>query len=126
MKTRVCKRCGSEKPITEFQQLKYNTRRFNCKACRVEEATDLRFKKLYGISLDEYGIKRKEQNYCCAICGIHEDEHTRGKLFVDHCHETGNYRALLCTLCNSLLGMAKDDPQLLEKAADYLRRHGRT
>lgn len=126
METRICKRCNCEKPITDFQQLKYNTRRFNCKACRVEEAIDGRFKKEYGIDLNQYNEQRKEQDYSCKICGVHEEQHSRGKLFVDHCHATGKYRALLCTTCNSLLGMAKDNPELLAKAAEYLRKHGRT
>lgn len=122
---KICKKCNTEKPIEDFQQLKYNTTRFSCKACRVEEAKELRFKKVYGITAAEYNTYRKQQNYCCDICGIHEEQHSRGKLFIDHCHETGNYRALLCTTCNSLLGMAKDSPELLHKAADYLRKYGR-
>jgi hypothetical protein len=126
METRLCKKCNCEKPLTDFQQLKYNTRRFNCKACRVQEAIDARFQKTYGITLDEYHKLREEQNYSCKICGVHEENHSRGKLFVDHCHTTGKYRALLCTTCNSLLGMAKDNPELLAEAAEYLRTYGRT
>ena len=126
MELRLCKSCNVEKPIDDFQKLTYNTSRFSCKACRVEEAKDYRFRKEYGISRDEYHEKRKEQNYSCVICNKHEDNHSRGTLFVDHDHETGKYRALLCTTCNTLLGMAKDSPELLEKAAEYLRKHGRT
>lgn len=123
MELRLCKSCNIEKPIDEFQKLTYNTSRFSCKACRVEEAKDYRFKKEYGISREEYQEKRKEQDYSCAICCKHEDNHSRGTLFVDHDHETGKYRALLCTQCNSALGMVYDKVDILKKMIDYLEKH---
>jgi hypothetical protein len=126
MKTRQCKGCGEHKPLFDFQQLKYNTRRFNCKACRVKEAVDARFKKTYGISYEEYEEKRKEVQYCCEICGKHEEDHSRGKLFVDHDHDTGKYRGLLCTQCNSALGMVYDNVEILQKMIEYLQKHGNT
>ena len=123
METRTCKGCGEDKPLFDFQQLKYNTRRFNCKACRVKEAVDIRFKKTYGITYAEYEEKRKEVEYCCEICGKHEEDHSRGKLFVDHDHDTGKYRGLLCTQCNSALGMVYDNIGILQNMIDYLQKH---
>ena len=41
---------------------------------------------------------------------------------IDHDHETGFVRGILCSLCNTLLGHAKDDPEILRKAAEYLDR----
>jgi len=60
-----------------------------------------------------------EQEGCCAICGKHQSEQKK-RLEVDHCHETGHVRALLCTNCNTALGKFYDDPELLYRAADYL------
>lgn len=123
---RTCKRCKEDKPLFDFQQLKYNTRRFNCKACRVQEAVDARYIKMYGITYDEYEAKRKEVSFCCEVCGKHEEDHSRGKLFVDHNHETGKYRGLLCTQCNSALGMVYDNIEILQSMIGYLQKHDNT
>lgn len=80
-------------------------------------------KKHYKMSLDEYAARFKEQNECCAICGIHYTLAVHKQLMVDHCHQTGNVRELLCDLCNTALGKFKDSPELLIKAADYIRKH---
>ncbi len=77
-------------------------------------------KATYGISLVEYNTMFENQQGCCAICGTHQIEFSRS-LSVDHCHATGKIRKLLCGHCNTLLGMAKDDPKILQKAIDYLK-----
>lgn len=67
------------------------------------------------------------QGHLCAICG--RPEVSVGKfgeprrLAIDHCHQTGAVRELLCMRCNTMLGSAEDDPARLERAAAYLRRH---
>lgn len=72
----------------------------------------------------EYEAKLVEQNYSCAICGIeHAPEVPKGKLVVDHNHETNEVRDLLCHSCNMGLGKFYDNPQLLRQAADYLGKH---
>lgn len=69
----------------------------------------------------------ERQGHVCAICGLRETAVTKtGKtrrLAIDHCHRTGVVRELLCMRCNLLIGSAKDDPDRLESAAAYLRRH---
>ena len=77
------------------------------------------FKYRYGITLDDYKIMVNEQNNKCKICG--QPPSKRG-LFVDHCHMTNNIRGLLCQACNIAIGQMKDDPERLEKAANYVRR----
>lgn len=78
-------------------------------------------KQNYGITLEQYFDICKAQIYRCAICGEPEP---RG-LVVDHCHATNKVRELLCDACNRGLGSFKDKPEVLEKAAKYLRRHGK-
>jgi hypothetical protein len=82
-------------------------------------------KKRYGITADQYDKMIIDQNNGCAICGSTEmggrGEATR--LAVDHNHKTGKVRGLLCTSCNNGLGRFKDDPELLVKAATYLRSY---
>ena len=85
----------------------------------------LRLKYQYGISPEEYDELVKNQDGKCYLCGI--EENYNGKpLYVDHCHTSGKIRKLLCQHCNSGLGMFRDNPELLEKAAEYVREHGRT
>lgn len=72
----------------------------------------------YGITQEEFESKLKQQDYKCAICFRHLD-----KPFVDHNHDTEIVRDLLCRDCNSMLGFAKDNIEILESAIQYLRRH---
>jgi Recombination endonuclease VII len=81
------------------------------------------YKNKYGITLEIYDEMRELQNYCCAICGNHEDSGKFGKLFVDHDHKTGKIRQLLCDKCNVGLGSFKDSPDFLKNAIEYLIRH---
>lgn len=75
--------------------------------------------KQYGINVDEYNRLRVIQDARCRICGKHESE-LKTALVVDHCHDTGIIRALLCSACNVGIGNLQDDPQLCANAADYL------
>ena len=75
-------------------------------------------KRRYGISHEEYFRLEKEQGKVCAICG---KPNTPGRdLAVDHSHITGVVRGLLCTRCNVILGLVKDNPEHLLEAALYL------
>jgi len=81
----------------------------------------------FGIGADEYDSMHENQNGVCAICGGRE---TRPKpngepkrLSVDHCHKTGRIRGLLCSGCNTALGLFNDDIELILKAAMYLESH---
>lgn len=76
----------------------------------------------YGISVEQYEDMLKEQDNSCKICGKHEDEELHS-LAVDHCHDTGKVRSLLCMSCNTGLGLFKDNKELLIKAQDYLEKH---
>jgi len=72
---------------------------------------------MYGISIDD--IKRMEvgQDFSCATCG------KESKLYVDHCHDSGNVRGLLCHHCNTALGMALDNIDTLKAMIKYLEKH---
>jgi len=80
-------------------------------------------KMLYGMNGDEVAAMTSAQGGRCSICGRIPRE---GRvLVIDHDHDTGVVRALLCRQCNIMLGCAKDDPDVLRAAADYLERHSR-
>jgi Recombination endonuclease VII len=84
----------------------------------------------YSITLDEYVALAEAQNECCAICGnvglasreLVTIADRKYVLAVDHCHKDGQVRGLLCTRCNSLLGMARDSEEILMAAVRYLQR----
>jgi recombination endonuclease VII len=61
------------------------------------------------------------QKGLCAICN--KPPVPGRKLSVDHNHDTGQVRELLCPCCNSLLGMAKESDEILQRARDYLKKH---
>lgn len=76
------------------------------------------------VNYDELADK---QGHRCAICHRPETAVSKlgkpRKLSIDHCHESGKTRELLCMKCNILLGSAKDDPNILERAVAYLMKH---
>lgn len=74
----------------------------------------------YGITLEEYEKMLVYQDGVCAICGGPPCGSQR--LFVDHDHETGVVRGLLCGRCNSMLGLADDSPHRLAEAMAYLTK----
>lgn len=76
----------------------------------------------YNITMDDYNKMVAKQNGNCDICGKHQDE-LKIFLTVDHSHETGKIRGLLCTRCNLVIGCAKDDISILKNAIKYLKRN---
>lgn len=113
-----CSRCKQEKPGTLefFPPHKYKANGLDswCRACRSDYRKETRLPK--GIAESEiaraYAARATE---ICVICGSNEN------LTVDHDHSTGMVRGALCNNCNLGLGHFKDDPELLELAALYLR-----
>lgn len=111
---------SDRKHLPDDRPSKYSS---SCKECQSLK-TKLKF---FDITLEEFLELQKSHNDCCGICGIHESEarNLRTKhygLYVDHCHDTGKVRGLLCHNCNLVLGQAKDDIDILKKAIDYLNR----
>lgn len=79
-------------------------------------------KREYNISLEGYNKILQDQENKCAICNIHKDDLGGGRvnLDVDHCHETGKIRGLLCPNCNKALGLLKDNINIVQKMTEYL------
>jgi hypothetical protein len=87
-----------------------------------EELRDSWYRTKYGITLEDYNQMFADQNGCCAICGVHQVE-VKTRLAVDHCHETGVVRGLLCKRCNMGLGYFDDCAENLAKAIIYLQEN---
>jgi hypothetical protein len=86
-------------------------------------------RRRYGIDIARYEEMLTEQGGVCAICSKPEGNEMRGKvlsLAVDHCHATGVVRALLCSACNTAIGLLNDDAALLAKAQAYVLYHAQS
>jgi hypothetical protein len=77
--------------------------------------------KHYGIREDRYAELFDKQEGNCACCGINQVYLTR-RLAVDHCHTTGEIRALLCGNCNPAIGYVKESIARCEQLIEYLKK----
>lgn len=143
MKLRKCTCCGIEKNLhTDFYKQAEKRRHradgylTQCKVCILNKNKKVQAKpknkqkiwenKLqyrYGLTKEDYDYLLIKQNGCCAICSTNNpsSKSKKHKYFsVDHCHETGRIRGLLCATCNSAIGLLGDCPTTITKAALYL------
>src|SRR5262245_25684233 len=109
----------NKEKISEYARHKWRTDPDHREKHRVRTRRSQRkmvFKRVYGISLEDYDVMFERQGGACAIC-----KRTGVTLCVDHCHLTGEVRGLLCIRCNSAIGFCGDDPAVLLAAAEYLQ-----
>jgi hypothetical protein len=119
-----CRRCKVSQIPSQFPSSQLRTyKRKNgkekvpentCKNCRKERKLIAH----YGLTLLEFTAMQAEQKGLCKM--------NCGKLGtnVDHCHSTGKVRGLLCSNCNTGLGLFNDNPELLRLAAHYVEKEG--
>lgn len=130
-RVKTCSRCKIEKSVEDFHRGRNKDgRSSNCKACdkaRLSTPEMAKKRRLhswraclrkFGITEDDYNEMFERQMGLCAIC--HKPE-VDIKLAVDHCHETGKVRGLLCKRCNMAIGLLGDDPDTIISAALYLK-----
>lgn len=128
---KTCARCKEAKSASEFhknRRVKDGLQR-QCRACAASEyqryMNDKWIERTYGITGEEYQQMLTSQNGRCAICSRTPQETGRRRngsqrLSVDHDHASGRVRGLLCASCNTMLGMARDEADVLRSAAEYL------
>jgi len=95
------------------------------RAANRDYGKDADLRKNYGVTLEWYKAKHAEQNGVCAICEREETAVIHGRnisLAVDHCHDTGKVRGLLCRSCNNAIGAFGHNPDLLFAAIAYLEK----
>jgi hypothetical protein len=93
-----------------------------------EQNRERNLKSLYGITVEQYDEMEAAQAGLCAICRQPEVvvDYRSGdlqRLAVDHCHDTGDIRALLCAKCNKGLGCFGHDIEQMRLAITYLEKH---
>ena len=145
---KVCSKCHKKRRRTSFHRQSvgpYGTEyhRAVCKACdtktkaawreanpeRAELVRKRSYEKLrkvqhlrhrFGLTIEQFDALQATSDGRCQICKRSEPRKNR-RLSLDHDHKTGKLRGFTCSRCNMLLGLAQDDPALLESAAAYLR-----
>lgn len=139
-----CVKCKEILPIDDFDDRFYTlvdgsvtkTKRSHCRTCQ-RESNRLRYHnnkstkeahrkasykhriKKYGLTIKEYDELYSSQDGKCYICNIKPDR----QLNIDHCHQTGKVRKLLCAACNTALGHSKEDIEILKSLIRYLEEH---
>jgi Recombination endonuclease VII len=130
MPNQVCTKCGEEKPSNAFYaraNVNLTAKKYLsswCKECVKEvkdpvKARNSHLKRTYGITELEYNEMFNKQEGCCAICKRHQSEFTKA-LNIDHNHEFNFNRGLLCWNCNTIIGKAHEDVDILQSVIDYL------
>jgi len=139
-KVKTCKKCGVEKEASLFYKSSVTADKLEgkCIECRLEQNAKYRdanrhtdayklmkrntaLKMKYGITAKEYDQRKEAQDHKCGIC---KTELQEGKsTHLDHNHDTGKLRGILCGTCNRALGYFQDDINILEKARNYLQEH---
>lgn len=115
---KLCTRCKLHRDENEFY-VKAANRTIRITHCKICEA-DKKLMKRYKISIEDYQRILESQNQRCKICDRTEIQVGR-RLAVDHCHETGKVRGLLCSRCNQAVGLLKDNPKFGDNLSRYLR-----
>lgn len=125
-----CRVCQGEMSKIHYEEVKdeWNARRRSAEG-KIKERPmrhNCHLKKTFGITRSDYFVMFNHQGGRCAICRTDKPSGSGKKtehFAVDHDHETGKVRMLLCSFCNVGLGNFKDSPDLLRKAAEYVEHH---
>ena len=138
---KTCTKCKKTKPKSKF----YKDRRYEsedrflakCKTCLEEydaawkkrnpekykeTLMKSRLRRTYGLTLGGYEGLLCKQGGGCAICGSKNHGGNGGRFHIDHDHNTGANRGLLCSSCNTGIGLFRDDPKILASAIRYLKK----
>lgn len=101
--TPICRDCGVRPREVNSQ----------CRECH-----NLRSKKYHTeiYRWSRYGLSGPIEMKCCEVCSIEID------LVIDHCHDTGNFRGVLCRQCNAAIGLLKENKENIKKLLEYSER----
>jgi len=113
---RQCRSCLSLIPKEDMPR-NHEYYRTYCNPCNSEKTRVDSLENKYGITIKEYNTLLDAQDGVCAICSAADNK----KLSVDHDHDTGEVRGLLCHKCNSGIGLLGDKVDALQRAIDYLK-----
>lgn len=126
VKTYLCRICKRRLSADDFHVNSFYSNGIDSKCSECERNRHLM--KMFGITRQQYDELLASQDGCCAIC--HTDNPSgidpRRKMFcVDHDHETGKIRGLLCINCNRALGLLGDNEEVVARALRYMQGEAR-
>jgi hypothetical protein len=133
---KTCPSCKENKPLQDYWKGQYSCipctkerqkNRWNSRTPKKRLQQHIKYK--YGVTEKELMDTLNSQGNACAICkdslpDLLTYENRRRGYAIDHNHDSGEFRGVLCIKCNSLLGMAKDDKNILLAAIEYLEVKG--
>ena len=123
----TCTRCKVSKLASQYHRYQLSSSLFSIRGktytrkpisqC-IQCVKERYLQRTYGISINEFTLMQVEQKGLCKMgCGKIGSN-------VDHSHSSGRVRGLLCSNCNTGLGLFHDNPELLRKAAEYVEKEG--
>ena len=123
LRKNICKKCRNKKRDLARKNNKSEARKLSDikrwnKANSGDKGKNKKLKLNYGICLEDFNTMLMEQNYLCKIC-----KNKMNKPCVDHSHSTGKVRGLLCSECNTALGLFKENVDILEEAILYVKNN---
>ena len=133
---KICPSCSTEKVITDYW--KNQSSCIDCTKWKQknywhsrtpQKRLEQHLKYKYGVSPETFLKTWDDQKGECAICkdalpDLAVYENRKRGYAIDHNHDTGEFRGILCTECNTLLGMSGDSPEILREAIKYLEARG--
>lgn len=119
-RTKLCPSCNENKKASEFYINKSNLEGLSshCILCYRKNS----LKKKYNMTIEQWEDIFESQGRRCFIC--RNNVTNKVGWVVDHDHKTGKNRAILCDSCNKMLGHAKENPETLLSASNYLKSEG--
>ncbi len=142
--TKICTMCGESRPLNAYRSRggsQIHLLKSRCNTCMYQEhrrwtvenpekVREYREKDSWtlakrcarrGITPEQLVNRFERQECCCAIC---KQEIKISESAIDHNHQTGEFRGILCKQCNRALGMFQDNPKILQNALEYLNAFG--
>lgn len=121
---KIGKICAAETCDNDISHMRGDAKWCSDACAMRERSPELRRKyrlsSMYGMAIEDYDHMIKTQGDKCAICKRSDPNSKYNQWHIDHCHETGVIRGILCSTCNVGLGNFYDNPDLLLAAAQYL------
>ena len=124
--SKMCCACKTTKPANEFgkDRRKRSGLESQCRECYNKRHREKGYNRLktivkYGLTVEQHAELLTSQNGVCAIC----KKKPNGNLCIDHCHNTNKVRGLLCSGCNTSIGLLEENVNYLLSAIDYLEKH---
>lgn len=149
MEFKACTKCKNDVPLNGYYKNKNNKDGldYSCKSCRKssfskyhsdnlesrkeyqqkwrdsnkEKIKESFIKYRYKVTIEEVNSIFENQGMCCAICGT--DTPTKKGWCIDHCHNTGLVRGVLCSKCNTAIGLLDENIDTMTSAIEYIIKH---